>query len=335
MPPRRVAKIAVVYYSTYGHVLSLTETIAAAARETGAEVDIYRFPEILSDDVRAKLHAAPHANYPEITPDDLLKYDGFLFGGATRYGRMPAAVSSFFDMTGGLWAQGKLVGKMAGIYTSSASQHGGQETTALTTLPFFAHHGIIYVPIGFASSELTDLSEIVGGSAWGAAAIAGGDGSRAVSDKEAAVAKYQGSSFAKTVAQFVAGKAAKKETSQMTDAAFACRGNRLEAKAAGASTTEEGAPVLAKAIPASAAEPTTTADADAAGYEVSDKAPAPVAKEEATPAPSAAAATPAESTPAPKEEAETAAPAPTPAPAPKKKSGGLFFCCGKKEHYDS
>ncbi|GAA5970273.1 hypothetical protein JCM21900_005852, partial [Sporobolomyces salmonicolor] len=132
VPRCRVAKIAVVYYSTYGHVLSLTETIAAAARETGAEVDIYRFPEILSDDVRAKLHAAPHANYPEITPDDLLKYDGFLFGGATRYGRMPAAVSSFFDMTGGLWAQGKLVGKMAGLFTSSASQHGGQETTALT-----------------------------------------------------------------------------------------------------------------------------------------------------------------------------------------------------------
>ncbi|CEQ40913.1 SPOSA6832_02583, partial [Sporobolomyces salmonicolor] len=187
---RSIAHALALDSAPHGHVLSLTETIAAAARETGAEVDIYRFPEILSDDVRAKLHAAPHANYPEITPDDLLKYDGFLFG------------------AGGLWAQGKLVGKMAGIYTSSASQHGGQETTALTTLPFFAHHGIIYVPIGFASSELTDLSEIVGGSAWGAAAIAGGDGSRAVSDKEAAIAKYQGSSFAKTVAQFVAGKAA-------------------------------------------------------------------------------------------------------------------------------
>ncbi|GAA5979620.1 hypothetical protein JCM21900_001657, partial [Sporobolomyces salmonicolor] len=186
---------------------------------------------------------------------------------------------------------------------------------ALAALPFFAHHGIIYVPMGFASPELTDLSEIVGGSAWGAAAIAGGDGSRAVSDKEASVAKYQGSSFAKTVAQFVAGKAA------------------LEAKAAGASTTEEGAPVLAKAIPASAAEPAATD----AGYDVSDKAPAPVAKGEETPAsaPSAAAAATAESTtPAPKE-AEAAAPAPTPAPAPKKKSGGLFFCCGKKEHYDS
>ena len=99
------------------------------------------------------------------------------------YGRVTASASAFFDATGGLWATGALHGKFAGIFTASASQHGGQETTALTTVPFLAHHGIAFVPIGFAASQLTDNSEIVGGSAYGAAAIAGGDGSRAVSPK--------------------------------------------------------------------------------------------------------------------------------------------------------
>lgn len=130
------------------------------------------------------MHAAPHeASHKEITPDLLKDYDGFLLGSATRYGRVSASASAFFDATGGLWATGALHGKFAGIFTSSASQHGGQETTALTTIPFLAHHGVAFVPIGFAASQLTDNSEIVGGSAYGAAAIANGDGSRAVSAK--------------------------------------------------------------------------------------------------------------------------------------------------------
>ncbi|GAA6026184.1 hypothetical protein JCM11491_003874 [Sporobolomyces phaffii] len=315
-----VAKIAVIYYTLYGHVSTLALAEAEAAKATGAEVDIFRFPEILSDEVRSKMHAGPHLDYPEITPDDLLKYDGFIFGAGTRYGRMPAAVSAFFDQTGGLWAKGALFGKMATIFTSTASQHGGQETTALTTIPFFAHHGIIYVPSGFASPELTDLTEIVGGSAYGAAAIAGGDGSRQVSEKELAVAKFQGSSFAKTVAQFVAGKSAL-EKQQHT-----------------------GEPILAKAVPTSAvaaAEPTP--ESNAAGYEVADKAPES----------EQAAAAPATTTPAPADETPTA-PAPAPAaaatapPPPQaaaaavkqqqqqpKKKGGLFSCCGKPENYDS
>jgi len=94
------------------------------------------------DEIRGKMHAAPRADHPEVTPQDLTKYDGFLLGMPTRYGRAPAAVSAFFDATGGLWASGALVGKFCGIFTSTASQHGGQESTALTTLPFLAHHGM-------------------------------------------------------------------------------------------------------------------------------------------------------------------------------------------------
>lgn len=103
---------------------------------------VFQFPEILSDEVLAKMHAAPKGDYPIVKPDDLKDFDGFLFGIPTRYGRAVGAASAFFDATGGLWATGALVGKFGGIFTSSASQHGGQETTALTTIPFLAHHGI-------------------------------------------------------------------------------------------------------------------------------------------------------------------------------------------------
>ncbi|GAA5965393.1 hypothetical protein JCM3765_004882 [Sporobolomyces pararoseus] len=313
----RVAKIAVIYYTLYGHVSTLALAEAEAAKATGAEVDIYRFPEILSDEVRGKMHAGPHLEYPEIKPEDLVKYDGFLMGFGTRYGRAPAAVSAFFDMTGSLWQAGKLSGKMVGCFSSSASSHGGSESTPLTTMPFFAHHGMIYVPLGFAPPELTDLTEIVGGSAWGAAAIAGGDGSRQVTEKELNVAKYQGSSFAKIVAQFVAGKSA------------------LEKQ------QHSGEPALAKVLPASAVAAETTPENTNSGYEVADKAPEPAATESAPVAETAAPAsteTPVTPTPATNEKATT-----TPAPAaaaaqPKKqqkKKGGLFSCCGKPENYDS
>ena len=131
-----------------------------------------------------------------------------LFGFGTRYGRTPAQVSSFFDHTGGLWASGALVGKFAGIFTSTSSQHGGQETTAFTTIPFFAHHGVNFVPIGYQFSELTDNSKVMGGSAWGAATLSNGDGSRQPIAEELAVAKKQGAYFGKVVGTFVKGKSA-------------------------------------------------------------------------------------------------------------------------------
>jgi len=237
------AKIAVIYSSTYGHVRTLAETIGKAASAAGAEVSYFRFPEILSDEVLAKMHAAPPADYPIITPDALKEFDGFLLGIPTRYGRAVASVSAFFDQTGGLWATGALIGKFAGIFTSTASQHGGQETTVFSTLPILVHHGIIFVPIGYANPNLSDYSEIIGGSPYGAAAITTGDGSRGLSEKELDIAAYQGTNFAKVVGTFVAGKA-------------------VEAAAAPA--------VAAKALPA-----TTTAEVNAKPYEVTDKPAAP------------------------------------------------------------
>ena len=119
---------------------------------------------------------------------------------------MPAQLKSFLDATGGLWASGALAGKFAGTFFSTASQHGGQESTAFTTVTYFAHHGIIYVPFGFANAHLFDNSEVIGGSAYGAGTVTNGDGSRQPSEKELEIAKNQGQNFGKVVSTYVAGK---------------------------------------------------------------------------------------------------------------------------------
>ncbi|KDQ07026.1 hypothetical protein BOTBODRAFT_120655 [Botryobasidium botryosum FD-172 SS1] len=199
----RAPKIAVIYYSTYGHVHTLAKEIAKGAKEAGAEVKLFQIPETFTDDILKKMGAAPRANDPVITIEELQEYDGYLFGFPTRYGRAVAQVSAFFDRTGGIWAKGALIRKFAGVFTSTASQHGGQETTALTTIPFFAHHGIIYVPIGYASPDLTNMDEIIGGSAYGASTLAKGDGSRQVSELELRIAKHQGETFTQVVGQYV------------------------------------------------------------------------------------------------------------------------------------
>ncbi|KZT62391.1 benzoquinone reductase [Calocera cornea HHB12733] len=203
------AKIAVIYYSMYGHIKTLATKAAEAAKATGAEVDLLQFPETLSDDILAKMHSPPKdAAVPFVTPTDLPKYDGIIFAFPTRYGRAVAQVSAFFDATGSLWATGALTGKFASTITSSASQNGGQETTHLTTIPYFTHQGMIYVPIGYGDQALLGLGEIHGGSPWGASTLAAGDGSRQPSELETGVAAYQGKYFAGIVNTFVAGKAA-------------------------------------------------------------------------------------------------------------------------------
>jgi len=203
------AKIAVIYYSTYGHVTKLTEEVIAGAKATGAHVDVFRIPETLSKEILSKQHAAPaNPEHPEIGAHQLTEYDGFIFGFPTRYGRAPAQVSAFFDSTGKEWATGALVGKLATMYTSAASQHGGLESTYLTTMPFFAHHGIAYVPIGYANPELQKLDVLVGGSAYGVGTVAGGDGSRQPPAEDLTVAKAQGTYFANFANTYVAGKSA-------------------------------------------------------------------------------------------------------------------------------
>ncbi|CDZ98807.1 1,4-benzoquinone reductase-like [Phaffia rhodozyma] len=201
-----VAKIAVIIYSTWGHINTLSESVVAGLKESGAEVTLFQIQETLSEEIRAKMHAAPKLDIPVITPKDLPQFDGFLFGFGTRYGRAPASVSAFFDATGGLWASGALVGKFAGVFFGAGSNHGGHETTALTTVPFFAHQGMIYVPIGFVRPELSIVEKVVGGSAYGASYIAGSKGQLPVTEEDKAVGRYQGQSFGTLVNTFVKGR---------------------------------------------------------------------------------------------------------------------------------
>ncbi|KAJ1958776.1 hypothetical protein EC988_000096 [Linderina pennispora] len=198
-------KVFVVFYSTYGHVHTVAKSIQKGLEKVGnVDVELYQFPETLSEDILGKMHAPPKPDVPVITVDKLTEADGFLFGFPTRFGSAPAQVKSFFDATGGLWAKGALFGKPAGLFFSTASQHGGQETTAMTFLPNLAHHGMIYVPAGFRNQNLFDNSEVVGGSPWGAGTVANGDGSRLPTEKELSIAETQGEEFAKFAAKFAA-----------------------------------------------------------------------------------------------------------------------------------
>lgn len=205
------AKIAIILYSTYGHVAKLSESVVAGVKAANVEYKVFQITETLSDEVLQKMYAnkEPIKNYPEVTPDDLKQFDGFIFGFPTRYGRAPAQVSAFFDRTGGLWASGALVGKFATIFTSTASQHGGLETTALTTLPFFVHHGIIFVPYGYQHSEAqSNVDKIIGSSAYGAGTVAGGQGQLQPDPLDLSVAEKQGEYFAKIVSTYVKGSSA-------------------------------------------------------------------------------------------------------------------------------
>ncbi|KAI8976921.1 NAD(P)H:quinone oxidoreductase, type IV [Pilobolus umbonatus] len=201
-----VAKVHIVIYSLYHHVHTLAVEVQRGLVASGVQAKIFQVPETLSDEILTKMHAPPKPDVPIITVNDLTEADGVIFGIPTRFGTMPAQIKSFLDATGGLWASGALAGKFAGTFFSTASQHGGQETTAFTTITYFAHHGMIYVPLGFANPHLFDNSEVVGGSPYGAGTVANGDGSRKVSQKEKEIAVTQGENFGKIVQTYVKGK---------------------------------------------------------------------------------------------------------------------------------
>jgi len=200
-------KILVVFYSMYGHVHKLATAEAKGASAAGAEVKICQFAETLPAEVLTKMHAPPKPSHPIVTLSDLEWADGILLGFPTRFGGAPAQVKAFWDSTGQQWQQGKLSGKAAGIFFSTATQGGGQETTALTFLPNLVHHGIIFVPNGYPSPKLFDNSVVHGGSAWGAGTFAGGDGSRQPSELELEVSEIQGKNFSSVVAALVKGRA--------------------------------------------------------------------------------------------------------------------------------
>ncbi|EHY54638.1 Minor allergen Alt a 7 [Exophiala dermatitidis] len=197
-------KIAIVYYSMYGHVAKLALAEKKGIEEAGGTADLYQIQETLPQEVLTKMHApGPNQDVPFITPDILKTYDAFLFGIPTRYGNFSAQWKTFIDQLGQLWMGGALHGKYFGLFVSTGTLGGGQETTAITALSAWVHQGMIYVPLGYAKTFdlLADLSEARGGSPWGAGTFAAGDGSRQPSAHELELATAQGKSFYETVSR--------------------------------------------------------------------------------------------------------------------------------------
>jgi NAD(P)H dehydrogenase (quinone) len=197
-------KVAIIIYTMYHHIAQLAEAEKAGIEAAGGEATIFQVPETLSEEVLGLLHAPAKPEYPIATPETLEQYDAFLFGIPTRFGNFPAQWKAFWDSTGGLWAKGALYGKVAGVFVTTGTPGGGQEVTVLNSLSVLAHHGIIYVPLGYKNTfaELANLDEVHGGSPWGAGSFAGGDGSRQPSELELKVATVQGTTFYETVKKF-------------------------------------------------------------------------------------------------------------------------------------
>ncbi|CAI0651858.1 Minor allergen Alt a 7 [Colletotrichum fructicola] len=198
-------KIAIVYYSMYGHIRTLAEAEKAGIEKAGGTADLFQIAETLPEEVLTKMGAPPKpSDIPVLEdPSTLEAYDAFLLGIPTRYGTFPAQWKTFWDKTGKQWSSGGYWGKLAGLFISTASLGGGQESTAIAAMSTLAHHGIIYVPFGYAKAFplMADLSEIHGGGPWGAGTFAGADGSRQPSEKELEIARIQGQSFYETVAK--------------------------------------------------------------------------------------------------------------------------------------
>ena len=197
-------KVLILYYSAYGHIRTMAEAVAAGAREAGAEVTVKRVPETLPPELQKQLGIAEPAGVPVATVDELPGYDAIIFGTPTRFGNMTAQMRAFLDATGGLWAKGALVGKVGSVFTSSATQHGGQESTILSFHTTLLHHGMVIVGLPYAFQGQMGVAEVKGGSPYGASTIADGDGSRQPSAVELDAARFQGAHVAK-----LAGKLAK------------------------------------------------------------------------------------------------------------------------------
>ncbi|KAF2001149.1 benzoquinone reductase [Amniculicola lignicola CBS 123094] len=194
-----MVKIAIVYYSMYGHIKQLADAEKKGIEEAGGEVKLFQIAETLPEEVLGKMYAAPKATDVEVLTDPsvLESYDAFLFGVPTRFGNFPAQWKTFWDKTGKQWSTGGFWGKYAGLFISTGTQGGGQESTALAAMSTLAHHGLIYVPLGYKYTFplLSDLSEVRGGSPWGAGTFSAADGSRQPSAKELELAAAQGKAF--------------------------------------------------------------------------------------------------------------------------------------------
>ncbi|MFY9828838.1 MAG: NAD(P)H:quinone oxidoreductase [Rhodoplanes sp.] len=187
-----MSKVLVLYYSSYGHIERMAEAVAEGVRQAGAEAIIKRVPELVPEEVARKSNFKLDQKAPVAAIAELPDYDAIIIGVPTRFGNMAAQMKNFLDQAGGLWAQGKLIGKVASVFTSSNTQHGGQESTILTTHVVLLHLGMIIVGLPYSFPGQTDMADITGGSPYGASTIAGADGSRQPSDNELAGARFQG-----------------------------------------------------------------------------------------------------------------------------------------------
>ncbi|KAA0594088.1 NAD(P)H dehydrogenase (quinone) [Azospirillum lipoferum] len=188
-----MAKVLVLYYSSWGHVSEMAQAVAEGARSVaGTEVAVKRVPELVPEAVRQSAHYKDESNIPVATVDELAQYDAIVIGTPTRYGNMASQMKNFLDQTGGLWAKGALNGKVGAAFTSTATQHGGQESTILSTHTVLLHLGMVIVGLPYSFQGQMGLSEVMGNSPYGASTIAGGDGSRRPSAVELDGARFQG-----------------------------------------------------------------------------------------------------------------------------------------------
>jgi NAD(P)H dehydrogenase (quinone) len=196
-----MTKVLVLYHSAYGHIETMAYAVAEGAREVGAKVDIKRVPELVPADVARAAHFKLDQAAPEAGIEDLADYDAIVVGAGTRFGRMNSQMANFLDQAGGLWARGALHGKVGGAFTSTATQHGGQETTLFSIITNLLHFGMVVVGLDYGHAGQMTLDEVTGGSPYGATTIAGSDGSRRPSENELTGARYQGRRIAETAAK--------------------------------------------------------------------------------------------------------------------------------------
>jgi NAD(P)H dehydrogenase (quinone) len=194
-------KVLVLYHSAYGHIEKMAQAVAEGAREAGASVDIKRVPELVPEEVAKAAHFKLDQAAPVAKIEDLANYDAIVVGAGTRFGRMPSQMASFLDQAGGLWAKGALHGKVGGAFTSSATQHGGNEMTLFSIITNLLHFGMVIVGLDYGHAGQMTLDEITGGSPYGATTIAGGQGQRQPSENELMGARYQGRKIAETAAK--------------------------------------------------------------------------------------------------------------------------------------
>ena len=187
-----MAKVLVLYYSSWGHVEQMAHAAAEGAREAGAEVTVKRVPELVPEEVARQFHYKLDQQAPIAGPNELDQYDAIILGTPTRFGNMAAQMKQFLDQTGGLWAKGALVGKVGSVFTSTASQHGGQETTLTSVHTVLLHHGMVIVGLPYSFQGQNGVDEVKGGSPYGATTIAAADGSRQPSPVELDGARFQG-----------------------------------------------------------------------------------------------------------------------------------------------